>query len=67
MALEFTVTDEAEPANDSNDSCRIRMEALGHGADAKQNVFAGMLEDGPNDFLAFDAELADALCKMLSG
>ena len=43
------------------------MEAFGHGADTEEDVFARMLEDGPDDFLAFDAELVDALCKMVIG
>jgi hypothetical protein len=67
MALKLTVAGEAEPANDANDGRGIGMEALGHCAHAEEHVFTGMLEDGPNDFLAFDAELLDALSKMPSG
>src|SRR6266478_464804 len=67
MALELTVAGEAESTDDSNNRRRVRLQALGHGANAEQHVLARMLEDRPDDFLPLDTELINALCEMGCG
>src|SRR6266403_266348 len=67
MALELTVAGEAKPADDSNNCRRVRLQALGHGANAEQHVLARVLEDRPDDFLPLDTELVNALCEMGCG
>src|SRR5438270_12160482 len=64
MALKFPIAAEAQPAHDSNDRCRIGLQALGHRAHAEQHVFARMLENWADNLLALDAKLLDALAKM---
>src|SRR6266403_5667746 len=67
MALELAVAGEAESADDSNNCRGVRLQALGHGADAEQHVLARVLEDRPDDFLPLDTELVNALCEMGCG
>ena len=67
MTLKLAVAGEAESADDANNRRGIRPQALGHGAHAEQHVFAGVLENRPDDFLALDAELVDALREMGGG
>ena len=64
MALEIAVAGEAEPPNDANNCRRVRLQALGHGAHAKEHVFARVFEDRPDDFLPLDAELVNPLWKL---
>src|SRR6266851_2543141 len=64
MLLKFTVTGKAETADDAHDSSGVGVQSLGDGANAQQNVFARMLENRANDFLALGAELLDALWKI---
>src|SRR2546425_1061325 len=44
MALEIAVAGEAEPPNDANNCRRVRLQALGHGAHAKEHVFARLFD-----------------------
>jgi hypothetical protein len=64
MMLKIAIAGEAEASNDAHDGGWIGAEALGYGADAQQNVFTRVLEDGANDFLTLGAELLDALGKI---
>jgi hypothetical protein len=64
MVLKFAIAGEAEAANDAHYGGGIGAQTLGYGADAKENVFAGVLENGANNFLTFGAELIDALWKI---
>jgi hypothetical protein len=61
VALELFVILEAQAMDDTYDCCRIRVEPLGQRAHAQEHVFARMLENWTNDFLAFGTELLDSL------
>ena len=67
MTLELAVAAEAEPADDADDRCGIRLKARGHGAHAEEHEFARVLKDRPDDFLPLDAELVDAFGEMRVG
>ena len=67
MTLKLAVTAEAEPADDADDRCGISAKPGRHGAHAEEHVLARMLQDRPDNFLAFDAEPIDALSKIRSG
>ena len=67
VALKLPVTAEAEPTDDADDRCGICLKACGHGAHAEEHEFARVLEDRPDDFLALDAELIDALSELRGG
>src|SRR5258708_2771211 len=59
--LKFPIAGEAEPSNDAHDRGGGGVQALGHGANTEQHVFARMLEDRANDFLPLRAKLLDTL------
>jgi hypothetical protein len=61
MALKVAIAGKTEAADDANDSGGIGFEALGHGADAKKDIIAGMLKNRANNLLALGAEQFDAL------
>src|SRR5436309_340332 len=61
MMLEFAVAAESEPAHDAHHCGGVGLQPFGHGANTKQHVFARVLENRANDFLALGAELFDAL------
>ena len=61
MALKVAVAVKTEAADDANDGGGVGLEALGHGADAQEDVVARMLENRTNDLLALGAEEFDAL------
>src|SRR5256885_9696037 len=67
MTLELAIAAEAEPADDADDRCGIRLKARGHGAHAEEHEFARVLKDRPDDFLPLDAELVDAFSEMRAG
>src|SRR5713226_1810924 len=64
VMLKFAVGGEAEASNNAHDRRGVGAQALGHGANAQEDVFARMLEDGANHFLALGAELLDTLGKI---
>jgi hypothetical protein len=64
VMLKFAVTSKAKTANDAHNRGWVGVQALGHGADAEKDVFAGMLENGANDLLALGAEMVDAFRKI---
>jgi hypothetical protein len=64
MTLKLAVTSESEPANDAHDRRGISVKTPRHGAHAEENILAGVLHDGSNNFLALDAEFFDALREM---
>jgi hypothetical protein len=61
MALKITVAGKTEAADDPNDRGGVSFEALGHGADTKENVLTGMLKNRANNLLALGAKEFDAL------
>src|SRR6202171_1954649 len=67
MTLKLAVTAEAETADDADDRCGISLKARGHGAHAEEHELTRVLEDRPDNFLALDAELIDALNEIRSG
>src|ERR1700723_2182695 len=62
--LKFAIAGKTETANNAHDRGGIGVQALGHRPDAQQHVFARMLENGANDFLALGAEVIDSLGKI---
>ena len=65
MVLEIAVAGKTESTDDSDNRRGIRLETLGHGAHAKEHVFARVLEDRPDNFLPLDTELVNALREMI--
>src|SRR5580704_11167987 len=61
VALKIAVAGKTEAADDANDGGGVGVKALGHGANAQEDVIARMLENGPDNFLALGAEEFDAL------
>src|SRR5580692_3783782 len=59
MPLELAIGSEAQSLNDTNDRRGIRVQTLGHSADAEQYKLARVLQDGPDDLLALGAEAFD--------
>jgi hypothetical protein len=64
MALKMFVGFETEAMDDPDDGGRISAKPLRESAHAEEYIFAGVLEDGPDDLLTFGAEFFDALPKM---
>src|SRR6266481_9995355 len=64
MTLKLAVAPESESADDAHDGRGISVKARRHSAHAEENILAGVLQDGSNNFLAFDAEFFDALREM---
>ena len=64
VMLKFPVTLESQAADNAHNGGRIGAQPLGERADAQQNVVAGMLENGPDDFLALDGEFVDAFAQV---
>jgi hypothetical protein len=61
VALEVAESGKSEAADDANDRGGVGVKALGHGAHAEENVFAWMLKNRADKFLALGAEQFDAL------
>src|SRR5260370_10819112 len=64
MTLKLAVAPESEPADDAHDRRGISAKARRHGADAEENILAGLLQDGSNNFLALDAQFFEWLREM---
>src|SRR5437899_8679516 len=64
MTLKLAVAPKSEPADDAHDRRGISLKARRHRPHAEENIFARVLQDRPDNFLALDAEFIDALSEM---
>jgi hypothetical protein len=67
MTLKLTVAAKPEATDDADDRCGIRPKARRHGAHTEEHVFTRVLQYRPDDFLAFNAEVIDALSEIRRG
>ena len=61
MSLELFVILEVQPMHDPHNGCRIGVQSLGQRAYAQKDVFARVLKDRSDNFLALGTEKLDSL------